>query len=273
MINCIKKIQKYRLLNKRLRIKSKLSLCDRKLMATCVSSFKSNILCYIILAFCFLSLICFIGCYSTESVNITVRMDSKVDMRKYHSIAILNFFDKKSKPNEDQGKILARMIRKQLKNSKDFQVLDERNMDLDTDIHEDDIKDSSILASICNQLGVDALIVGEFEFSQRYQPVPYIVERYSSQTGKYVPEGRTYVQRTYSFLFHAQVVDGATGETIYDYSPRTEERPDYNSSGLGLLLDKTNDPANLRAIAAKSVTNFVLSLVPHSERERRILVK
>jgi len=166
------------------------------------------------------------------------------------------------------------MIRKQLKNSKEFQILDEHNMNLDTDIHEDEIIDPVILVSLGSQLGVDALIVGEFEFSQRYQTVPYIVDRYSSSEKKYIPEGRSYIQRMYSFTFHAKVIDSATGETVYEYTPRTDEKPEYRSSGLGLLLsDGSSDPANLRAMAVKPVTNFVISLIPHYEREHRVLVK
>jgi hypothetical protein len=225
----------------------------------------------------FLFLLClfmfFIGCYETEVANIMVKVDSKVDMNKYHTIAVIDFIDKKTKPSETNGKIIARMIRKQLKSNKDFQVLDERNMELDGELHEDDIKDPATLVSISNQLGVDSLIVGEFEFYQRYQSVPYIVERYSTNTGKYTPEARNYVQNVYGLSINARVIDGATGETVFSYAPRAEEKPDYQSSLALPFSDGTSDPANLRAIAMKPVTNLVLSLIPHYEKERRLLVK
>ncbi|MDQ1328847.1 MAG: TolB protein [Candidatus Poribacteria bacterium] len=242
-----------------------------KLMTTNIKYSTSNIMRIILFL---LPIICFTGCYSTESVNIKVKVNPKVDMSKYKAIAVIDFLDKKSKPNVDQGKIISRMIKKQLKKSEEFQILDEKSMELNNDIHEDDIKDPSSLVSLGSQLGVDALIIGEFEFSQRYQSVPYIVDRYSSNERKYVPEGNSYIRNVYSFSFHAKVIDGKTGETIFDYSPRTEEKPDYQSSGLGLLFsDGTNDPASLRAIALKPITNFVLSLTPHYENERRIVIR
>ncbi|HGE70006.1 TPA: hypothetical protein ENX78_04165 [Candidatus Poribacteria bacterium] len=215
----------------------------------------------------------FLGCYSTENVNITVRVDSKVDMRKYRTIAVMDFVDKSSKSANDNGKLIARMIRKQLKKSKDFQILEERNMTIESEVHENELDDLNVLVSLGNQLGVDALIVGSFEAYQRYQSIPYIVDRYSTSTGKYVPEGRTYYQKTYVFSFHAQLIDVADGKIVYEYSPRPEERPEYRS-GFGLpFTDGSNDPANVRAMAVRPVTNFVLSLMPHYETERRILVK
>jgi len=248
------------------------NISNKKSLRPCRNKYQTFI--YFMRFILLLLIVYFTGCYSTQSVNITVKVDSKIDMSKYHTIAVINFLDKKSKPNEEQGKIISRMIRKQLKNSKEFQILDEKNMELDTEIHEDDIKDPETLVSLGNQLGVDALIVGEFEFSQRYQSVPYIVDRYSSSEGKYIPEGNTYVRNMYSFSFHAKLIDGKTGKTIFDYSPRVEEKPDYQSSGLELLFsDGTNDPSYLRAIASKPVANFVLSLTPHYDHERRILIR
>ncbi len=225
------------------------------------------------LILCLPTTIFLFGCYSTESVDITVRADSKIDMQKYKTIAVMDFVDRKSKNDGDNGKIISRMIRKQLKKSKEFQVLDERNMTIENVVHEDEIGDVNILASLGNQLGVDALIVGEFDISQRYQSVPYIVDRYSTSTGKYTPEGRTYLQKTYTFSFHARLIDVAKAEVIYDYKPKTEERPEYRS-GFGLpFVDNSNDPSNLRTMAVKLVTNFVISLIPHYEIERRVLAR
>jgi hypothetical protein len=239
-------------------------------MTTFILNFKSYIK---VLMFCIPAMIFLFGCYSTENVNITVRADSKIDMRKYKTIAVMDFVDKKSKADGDNGKIISRMIRKQLKKSKDFQVLEERNMTIENVVHEDEIGDINILASLGNQLGVDALIVGEFDISQRYQSVPYIVDRYSTSTGKYTPEGRTYLQKTYTFSFHARLIDVAKAEVIYDYKPKIEERPEYRS-GFGLpFTDNSNDPSTVRTMAVKPVANFVISLIPHYEIERRTLVK
>lgn len=224
------------------------------------------------LIFCLLILI-FSGCYATEVVEIKVGVDSKIEMKKYKTIAVMDFIDKKSKSNEINGKIVARMIRKQLKINKGFSVLEEKLMEFEGGINEDEINDPKFLTSISSQLGVDALIVGDFEFYQKYQSVPYIAERYSSTTGKYTPEGRSYVQRVYGFAFRARVIDGATGETVFSFTPRAEERPEYRESGSLTLSDGTNDPANLRNMAVKPINNFVLSLVPHYEKERRTLIK
>ncbi len=239
-------------------------------MTTFILKFKSYIK---VLIFCLPTMIFLFGCYSTENVNITVRADSKIDMRKYRTIAVMDFVDKKSKIDGDNGKIISRMIRKQLKKSKEFQVLEERNMTIENVVREGEIGDVNILASLGNQLGVDALIVGEFEIYQRYQSIPYIVDRYSTSTGKYTPEGRTYLQKTYVFSFHARLIDVAKAEVVYDYKPKTEERPEYRS-GFGLpFTDNSNDPSNLRTMAVKPVTKFVISLIPHYEIERRILVR
>jgi len=222
-----------------------------------------------ILIFCFfLSLS---GCYSynTEIVNIKVKVDSKVSMSKYSSLAVIGFSDMKNKHGEEYGKVLSRMIRKQLKESENFKVLDERDTLFGDELGSDD---PETLVDISKQLDVDALIVGKYDFGQRYQAVPYIAERYYPAS-RYRPEGRTYIQKVYYLKFYAKLVDGTTGETIFEFSPPMEERPDYsNSTGLP-FLSSSAEPSNLRTIAAKSVKNFVLSLMPHYEKERRILVR
>lgn len=215
----------------------------------------------------------FSGCYATEVIEIKIGVDSKIEMKKYKTIAVMDFIDKKSKTNEINGKIIARMIRKQLKANKDFTILEEKSMEFEGGLNEDDINDPKFLTSISSQLGVDALIIGDFEFYQKYQSVPYIAERYSSTTGKYTPEGRSYIQKVYGFAFRAKVIDGLTGETVFNFTPRAEERPEYRESLSLPFSDGTNDPANLRNMAVKPVNNFVLSLVPHYEKERRSLIK
>ncbi len=233
-----------------------------------MKSLKANL--YIIISS---TMLFFFGCYSTENVDITVRVDSKVDMRKYHTIAVMDFVDRNSKSTNDNGKLIARMIRKQLKKSKDFQILEERNMTIESEVNENELDDLNVLISLGNQLGADALIIGSFEAYQRYHSVPYIVDRYSASTGKYVPEGRTYYQKAYVFSFKAKLIDIAEGKVVYEYSPRPEERPEYRS-GFGLpFSDSSNEPASIRAMAVRPVTNFVLSLMPHYETERRVLVR
>ena len=213
------------------------------------------------------------GCYETQMVKIKVRVDSKVDMSKYQTIAVMDFVDKKIKPNEMNGKIIARLVRKQLKKGKGFQVLEERNMEFGSSISRDDIKDPMIIAFIGRQLDVDALIVGEFEFYQRYQSVPYIAERYSTSTGRYAPEGRSYIQKVYGLSLKAMVVDCKSGETVFTYTPRIEERPEYRNTFSLPFSDGTSDPSNLRSMVAKPVNNFVLSLMPHYEKQRRLIIK
>jgi len=227
-------------------------------------------------AFYALLLIYLLGCYKAEVIKIKTIVNSKVDMRKYKKVAVIDFVDNGENAPSNQGEILARMIRKQLGKSKDFHVLSEKDtyLRLAGKIDKDKIGESDVLVSICNQLEVDALIVGTFKLRQISQPVPYIVERYSSNTGRYVPETRTYIQGIYRLSFHAKLVDGKTGKTVFDYAPPTEERPKLSTT-LGLPLpDSGNvDPEVLRRIAARPVNNFVLSLVPHYEYEKRILVR
>ncbi len=226
-----------------------------------------------VLILVYMSIFIFSGCLSSETVEIKVKVDSKIDMTKYKTIAVIDFVDKKTKPDEMNGKIIARMIRQQLNKSKEFQVLEEKNMEFDSPITYEDINDPMVLSTIGRQLDVDAIIIGEFDFYQRYQSVPYITERYSIQTGKYMPEGRSYIRKVYGISLKIKVIDSKTGETIFNYNPRVEEQPEYRSSFALPFTDGTNDPSNFRAIVAKPVTKFVLSLVPHYEKERRYLVK
>ena len=222
-----------------------------------------------------LSLVSVSGCYGTEVVKIRIRVDSKVDMKQYGSIAVADFIDSREKTPTDDGRILARMVRKQLKNNKEFQVLNEKSMRLEPDmeIDESQIGNPEALVSICGQLGVDALIVGTFDFDQRRQPIPYIVERYSPRTGTYAPETRTQIQRVHHLSIHAKVVDGKTGKTVFDYSPPSEEKPEFRSDWGLPLPSRGSDPASMRSMAVRPVTIFVLSLVPHYEYERRTLVR
>ena len=217
----------------------------------------------------------FLGCYGIEAVKIKVRVDSKVDMKKYSTIAVMDFIDRKDNSPTDQGKILARMIRKQLRNNKELHILDERSMylTLEEEIDKDKIEAPIALISICDQLEVDALIVGTFDFSRVSRPVPYIIERYSPRTGKYRPEARTYIQGVYRLSLHAKVVDGTTGKTVFDYVPPPEEKPEFRSVWGLSLSEGGPDLTNLRSMAARPVTAFVLSLIPHYEYERRILVR
>jgi len=240
-----------------------------KFLISKIANQKSKVLC----ALC---LCCILGCYGAKAVKIKVAVDSKVDMKKCGTIAVLDFIDSKSNSITADGRTLARMIRKQLRNSKELNILDERSMylTLNTEIDKDKIEDPKTLALICDQMGVGAVIVGTFDFRQVNQPMPYIVERYSPTTGKYSPETRTYVRRSYRLLFHAKVVDGATGATVFDYAPRIEDRPEFRRAwGLPFSGRARTEPTSLRGMAARPVTTFVLNLVPHYEYERRMLAR
>lgn len=230
---------------------------------------------FLFIAFITLYFVFLLSCsrYNIESVNINVKVNSKVDMRNYHTIAVIDFFDIKGKLGKEYGELLARMVRKQLMENKDFKVLEKKDIELDEEIDPSIIDNKESLINLCNQIGVDAIILGKYEFGQRYYAVPYIVERYSPRTNRYTPEGRTYIQKAYYLKFHAMVIDGKNGEVIYDFAPPVEERTKYpGSSGLPFSSD-SDDPANLRAIAGKPVRNFVLSLIPHQKSETRLLVK
>ncbi len=228
-----------------------------------------------ILRFFALCLICLLGCSGTEVVKVRVRVDSEADMRNYKTIAVMNFIDSRDDSTTDQGGILARMIRKQLKGSKEFEVLDEKSiyLRLEEELNKSKIESPDVLVAISDQLGADALIVGTFDFYQLNQPVPYIVRRYSPGTGRYRPETRTYVQRVNRLLIHAKVVDGKTGETILDYSPPPEEKPEYRDSWGLPFSSGRSDPEALRTTAARTVKAFALKLIPHYEYERRIIVR
>ncbi|MFC1712962.1 hypothetical protein ACFL6S_04790 [Candidatus Poribacteria bacterium] len=226
---------------------------------------------------CVLCLSYFLGCLGGEVVRIKVGVDSEVDMRKYDTIAVMDFIDDRSSSLTDQGKILARMVRKQLGSSKGLHVMDERTMhlNLDQEIDKNKINDPAALISMSSQLGADALIVGTFDFREVNQPMPYIVERYSPTTGRYTPETRTYVRRSHRLSFHMRVVDGETGETIFDYTPRVMDRQESRRSTVGLPLSGSgrSEPTSLQGMAAIPVATFVLSLVPHYEYEKRILAR
>jgi hypothetical protein len=227
------------------------------------------------LRFFALCLICVLGCSGTEVVKIKVRMDSEADMKNYKTIAVMSFIDSRDDSTTDQGGILARMIRKQLKGSKEFEVLDEKSiyLRLEEELNKSKIESPDVLVAIADQLGADALIVGTFDFYQLNQPVPYIVRRYSPSTGRYNPETRTYIQRVNRLLIRAKVVDGKTGETIFDYSPPPEEKPEYRDSWGLPFSGGSSDPESLRITAARTVKAFALKLIPHYEYERRIIVR
>ncbi len=222
-----------------------------------------------------IAFICFFwGCYGTEVVRIKVMVDSKVDMKKYKTIAIMDLVDVKKNSNTEQGKALARMIRKQLRSSKEFEVISEGSMyfTLDEEIDKDKLEDREFLISVCEQLGADALVIGTFDFYQMAQPVTYVADRYSASTGNYSPETRTYIQKYNHLSFHAKVIDGKTGATIYDHSPSSVESPEYSST-LGSLFSGGSDTSSLRSVAARPIASLVLSLTPHYEYERRTLVR
>jgi len=226
--------------------------------------------------FCAILLTYFLGCYKTEVVKIKVIVDSKVDMRKYKDIAVMDLIDIRENAITTQSAVLARMIRKQLEKSKEFHVLNEKStyLRLEEEINKEKIADPDALIRICSQLGADALIVGTFDFYQMNQSTPYIIERYSSSTGQYRPETRTYIQGIYRLSFNVKIVDGTTGKTIFSYTPPVEERPKVGGAwGLPLPDIGKADPAVLRIMASRPLSSFVLSLVPHYEYEQRMLAR
>jgi hypothetical protein len=201
-------------------------------------------------------------------------VDSKVDMKKYKTVAVLDFVDAKKDSTTEQGKVLARMIRKKLRDSKEFNVISEGNINLilEEELDKERIEDAEFIKSICETLNADALIVGTFDFYQMAQPVPYIAERYYPSSGTYSPEARTYIQKVNHFTLHAKVIDGKNGATIYDHSPSSVEAPEYGSSWLS-LFSNTSDSSSLRSIAIRPIASLILNLIPHYEYERRILVR
>lgn len=225
---------------------------------------------------CVLCLCCIIGCYGAQTVKIKVGINSKVDMEGYDSIAVIGFIDSKKNAFTNEGRTLARMIRKQLRNSKEFSVLDEGStyLVLNEEVDVKELEKPENIISICKHLGVDALVIGAFDFRQISRPVPYIVESYSSQTGRYTPETRTYIQNSYHLTFRAKLVDGETAKTIFDFSPRTEIKPQYRRQWDNSIAGAIKgDSPSLRSMAVRPVTAFAMSLVPHYEYERRILAQ
>ena len=203
-------------------------------------------------------------------------VDSKIDMGKYSTIAVMDFVDSRGNSTTDQGKTLARMVRKQLASSNELDVLEERSMYLllNGQIDQKNIEDPAVLISLCKQLGAGAIIVGTFDFRQINQPMPYIVERYSPTTGRYTPETRTSIRRSHRFSFHARVVDGKTGESIFNYNSRVEDRPGTSRTWMPSLSGENRSrAASLRSMAVRPVTAFVMDLIPHYEYERRMLAQ
>lgn len=222
----------------------------------------------------FVGFLLLLGCAGTEPVKIKVMVDSKVDMKQYKTLAILDFVDVRKNSNTDGGKALARMIRRQLRNSKEFDIISEGNMyfTLDEELDKEKLSDQGFLISACEQLGADALIIGTFDFHQVARPVTYIADRYSARTGNYSPETRTYIQKFNHLTINAKVIDGKTGATIYTHSPSSEETPEYSST-LGSLISGGPDISSLRTIAVRPIKSLVLSLTPHYEYERRMLIR
>jgi len=214
------------------------------------------------------------GCYGTETVKIKVMIDSRVNMENYKTIAVLDLIDEKKDSITEQGRILARMIRRKLRDSKEFNVISEGtiNLTLEEEIDKDRFDDKEFMVSICDTLGADAILVGTFDFYQMAQPISYIAERYYPKTGTYSPEARTYIQRVNHFKLRAKVIDGKNGSVIYDFSPSYVESPEYGNSWLSLFSSGA-DSTSLRSIAIKPISNLVLNLVPHYEYERRVLVR
>ena len=216
-----------------------------------------------------------IGCYGTQTVKIRTLVDSKVNIKEHQKIAVMDFVDVRKNAATDQGKILSRMIRKKLRKNKEFSVLQEKDMNnaLEREIDRDKVESPDFLIAVSQKLGVDSLIVGTYNFYRINQVVPYVVERYYPRIGGYRPRTGTYLQRVNRLELHARLVDGRTGKTIYDFNPPPEEKPELKS-GFGLpFADTSPDPEVLRMIAARLISDFVLSLVPHYEYEKRILVE
>ncbi|MBD3182639.1 hypothetical protein GF312_10125 [Candidatus Poribacteria bacterium] len=220
------------------------------------------------------SFIFIFGCYGTQDVKIKVKVESKVNMKKYRNVAVLDLVDAQSNIATEQGRMLSRMLRKQIRRSDEFDIMEEKNITeiLDENIVKEKIESSQSLVEISDRLNVDALIVGTFDFYQISKAVPYIVERYSYSTGRYSPEARTYIQQVNRLLIYLKLVDGKTGETIFDFRPSAVERP-ARRNAWGLPFSSGPDPEVLRYMAKKPMDNFLLSLIPHYEYERRILIQ
>jgi len=68
-------------------------------------------------------------------------------------------------------------------------------------------------------------------------------------------------------------VDGKTGDTVFDYSPPHEEKPEFRSFWDLPFSEDESDSTSLRSVAARPVSVFVLNLIPHYEYERRLLAR
>lgn len=212
-----------------------------------------------------------VGCaqYNAEVVNIEVKVDAKVDMNKYSTISVLDFVNLRG-DNHEHGKLISRVVRRQLREN--FKVVDEGDLSVDPSSIRSAMKEPELLAPIMKSFDVDAIIIGGYEFGERYHAIPYILERYSPRTGRIIPEGRTYLQRSYYLRLQIKIIDTKTGEVIFDYSSPLEERVDYNRSA-GLSFEGTGMSSFLRSMINRPVRDFVMNLTPHYETERRILVK
>ncbi|MBC8230158.1 hypothetical protein H8E77_11475 [bacterium] len=229
----------------------------------------------------FLLALVIFSCGNTTKVLIKVKVQSEIDVTKYEKIAIIPFlyttgaFDISESKNEEWGKDIAFVFRRNLSRSKKFDVLDSKDTKLTLEgeqITIDTLGNTDKLIDLGGELGVDALIVGTYKFYNISEPRRLYYDRYSVQLQRYITDTVTYFHKTYVLSLNISIVDSNTGETVWH--DKFEQTAAENHNLGTLLISGISEGDNvMKRLTARAASKFRRKIEPHYETEERVLVR
>ncbi|HEX28569.1 TPA: hypothetical protein ENG04_00625 [Candidatus Poribacteria bacterium] len=221
-------------------------------------------------------LILILGCGGPEKIWIKVNTPSKIDISRYHSIAVLPLLPlKRDDRNGDQGESISYFIRREIAKVKGINLIDAqttRRILEGEKISIQTLESPEQMVDICGELGVDAVIAGTYKLYHVSEPRRYYVERYSPQLRQYVTQAVTYYEKTYYLKLHLMLIDSKTGKPILD----EEYEPSYSEAhNIGSLIvsEVAQDNPALERLTLDAISQFLKKIAPHYEREERYLLR
>jgi len=213
------------------------------------------------------------GCGGAEKVWVRVSVPSEVDITRYR-LAVLPLLPLRDEDDGEAGESIAYFLQRELRKVKGIDLLSPAEVKRTLEgerLTKEMLESPSEMIDICGELGVDAVVTGTYRLYHVAEPRRYYVDRYSPILRRYVTEAVTYYVKTYYLKLHLMVIEGEKGEPVIEGDFESSYSEPHN---LGtLVLSEVADKPPLQKLALGAISQFMMRIAPHYEREERFLLR
>jgi hypothetical protein len=216
-----------------------------------------------------------VGCSSTVTVPVRVKVAAELDLQKYDRVAVIPFVDKENRLNAEQLDELTELLRQNLSRIPNFNVqpaLTTRELLENEALNADTLRDPEHIRNWGGVLNTPAVITGVVRYYSVTAPRQHYVERYSFQLQRYVTEVETYLARTHYLNVELTVWDSETGKVLLPF--KRSRQVEETESVVGFVVREAIGTSSLlNRLIREPLRDFSRRIMPHYEYEERYLAR